>query len=207
MSRLARWQWRSVTLQTRLLTLVASGTIGGLLFHQWRLTGELLPLGAGLAGLALVLGLGLGVWSRIPRAIEGLRGFVLQVAAGNLTVEPPAHGRDDIGRLVQALGTMKKGLRGIVLDVNDGTRRVSPSVAGIRRNSAAITRESDELATSVQQTAASTEQLTATVTQNADNAQQASRLALSNVQEVQGAGEAMTRVVQRMGLSLPAPVT
>ncbi|EWH01037.1 methyl-accepting chemotaxis protein [Halomonas sp. BC04] len=191
-------QWRSTTLQMRLLTLVAVAIIGGLVFHQWRLSYEPLPLGAGLAGLALVLGLGMGVWARIPRAIEGLRGFVLQVAAGNLTVESPALGRDDTGQLVEALATMKKGLGSIVQDVNRGTERVSPSVAGIRQNSTSITRASDELATSVQQTVASTEQLTATVTQNADNAQQASRLALSNVQEVQGAGEGMARVVQCM---------
>ncbi|MCG6657013.1 PAS domain-containing protein [Halomonas campisalis] len=198
LSWLAGLQWRSLTLQTRLLTLLAAVTIGGLLHHQWRLSGELLPLAAGLAGLAGVLGLGLGVWSGIPRAIDRLRGFVLQVAAGNLTVEPPAQRRDDMGRLVEALATMKKGLRGIVQDVNQGTGRVSPSVAGIRQSNASITHESEALAASVQQTATGTEQLAATVTQNADNAQQASRLARSNVQEVQGAGEGMARVVERM---------
>ncbi|MBA2780768.1 methyl-accepting chemotaxis protein [Billgrantia kenyensis] len=195
---LAGVHWRSATLQTRLLTLVATATIGGLLFHQWRLSSELLPLGAGLLALALVLGLGMSVWARIPRAIKSLRGFVLQVAAGNLTVEPPAHGRDDVGQLVEALATMKKGLGGIVQDVNHGTERVSPSVAGIRQSNASITRESENLATSVQQTAASTEQLTATVTQNADHARQASQLALSNVKEVRDSGEGMARVVQRM---------
>ena len=96
--------------------------------------------------------------------------FVLQVAAGNLTVQVPHHGQDDIGQLMEALSYMKKGLGGIVEDVNSGINKVRPAVSDIRVSNEEIGLRSDDQAASVQQTAASTEELTATVKQNADNA-------------------------------------
>ncbi|WP_404298419.1 methyl-accepting chemotaxis protein [Halomonas sp.] len=195
---LGRVQWRSATLQTRLLTLIASLSILGLTLHQWRLVEDPVLASAGLLSLLVVLGLGIAVRRRVSHAIETSRAFVLQVAAGNLTVEPPPHGNDDIGQLVEALSTMKKGLGVIVSDVNHGIEKVRPSVAGIRQSNESISSHSDDLASSVQETAASTEELTATVKQNADNAQQASQLALSNAREVQSAGDGMALVVKRM---------
>lgn len=194
----SRIQWRATTVQTRLLTALSAISLLLLMANQWRLSGEFLPVGLTLLSLIAVVAMGVNVWRRTAEAIERSKGFVLQVAAGNLTVETPPHGNDDVGQLIEALTTMRKGLGGIVQDVQRGIDKVRPSVAGIRQSNETISGHSDDLAASVQETAASTEQLTATVRQNADNAQQASRLALSNVNEVQGAGEGMAQVVKRM---------
>ncbi len=198
LGRLSRLQPRSVTLQSRLLAGVASIALLGAVISQWRLGGSGGLLALSVLALILVAGLGWSLGRRIPRHIDEARGLVLQVAAGNLTVEVPPQGEDDFGQLMAALSTMKKGLGEIAGDVNAGVETVRPAVANIRNSSESIAAGSDELASSVQQTAASAEEMTATVQQNADNAQQASRLALSNVQEVQRAGEAMAEVVRRM---------
>lgn len=195
---LRRLQWGSVTVQTRLLTLVASMTIMGLTLHQWQLSEDPLVLLIGLLPLAVVLGLGISLWSNVRRATDTARKFVLQVAAGNLTADPPVRHDDDFDQLFDALVTMRKGLSAIVGDVNDGIGKVQPSVEGIRQSNESIAQRSDDLASSIQETAASTEQLTVTVKQNADNAQQASQLATSNMREVQEAGESMALVVKRM---------
>lgn len=152
---------------------------------------------AGIMALTVVV-LGLTQQRRVANAMNESRRFVLQVAAGNLTVSVPEHGHDAIGELMEALSSMKKGLGGIVEDVNAGINRVRPAVADIRTSNEEIGQRSDDQAASVQETAASTEELTATVKQNADNAHQASVLSLSNVKEVESAGEAMNQVVQRM---------
>ncbi|UYO73981.1 methyl-accepting chemotaxis protein [Halomonas qinghailakensis] len=195
---LGRCQWRSATLQTRLLTLIASLSIGWLTFNQWQLSQDLSQLVIGGLLLTVVAGLGLSVWCKVRQMVETSRAFVLQVAAGNLAADVPPRQNDDFDRLVDALVTMRKGLSAIVSDVNDGINQVNPSVADIRQSNAFIAQSSDELASSVQETAASTEQLTVTVKQNAENAQQASNLATTNMQEVQNAGDSMGQLVQRM---------
>ncbi|WP_290697561.1 methyl-accepting chemotaxis protein [Vreelandella indica] len=195
---LGRCKWGSATLQTRLLAFVASFSIGWLTLTNWTLSHDLFQLGLGVLLFVVVAALGLGLWNRVRRMVETSREFVLQVAAGNLAADVPPHQNDDVDRLVDALVTMRKGLSAIVSDVNDGISKVNPSVASIRQSNESIAERSDNLASSVQETAASTEQLTATVKQNAENAQQASHLAMSNMQEVQNAGESMSQVVQRM---------
>jgi len=152
---------------------------------------------ASIMALTVVV-LGLTQQRRVANAMNESRRFVLQVAAGNLTVSVPEHSHDAIGELIEALSSMKKGLGGIVEDVNAGINKVRPAVSDIRISSEEIGLRSDDQAASVQETAASTEELTATVKQNADNAHQASVLSLSNVKEVESAGEAMNQVVQRM---------
>ncbi|AVI61479.1 methyl-accepting chemotaxis protein [Halomonas sp. GFAJ-1] len=195
---LGRFKWGSATLQTRLLTLVAGLSIGWLTFNQWQLSQDLSHLLIGGILLTVVAGLGLSVWNKVRRMVETSRAFVLQVAAGNLAADVPPHQNDDFDRLIDALVTMRKGLSAIVSGVNDGINKVNPSVADIRHSNEFIAQRSDDLASSVQETAASTEQLTVTVKQNAENAQQASHLATTNMQEVQNAGESMAQVVQRM---------
>ncbi|MGY4877891.1 methyl-accepting chemotaxis protein [Vreelandella aquamarina] len=195
---LGRCKWGSATLQTRLLTLIASLSIGWLTFNQWQLSQDLSQLVISGLLLTVVAGLGLSVWNKVRRMVETSRAFVLQVAAGNLAADVPPHQNDDFDRLIDALVTMRKGLSAIVSDVNDGINKVNPSVADIRHSNEFIAQRSDDLASSVQETAASTEQLTVTVKQNAENAQQASHLATTNMKEVQNAGESMAQVVQRM---------
>ncbi|WP_052383907.1 methyl-accepting chemotaxis protein [Litchfieldella xinjiangensis] len=201
LARVRAFQWRSAGVRTALLTLVSSMALIGSIAQVVMLEGLAASVPAlALDGvlLAVVIGLGIGIYRSIAAGIDRSRRFALQMAAGNLTVQEPSHGRDDIGRLVEALATMKKGLSGIVGDVNQGIDCVKPAVDAIRHSNEAISRRTDGQAASVQQTAASMDELTTTVQQNADNAHQASDLSLSNVREVEAAGEGMTQVVSRM---------
>lgn len=199
--RLLGIQWGAARTRITLLTMLATLPLLAFGVQQWR-TGitadSALPLALASLLLAAILALGIGVCRSISRTLYQSRRFALQVAAGNLTVPVPAHGKDDMGQLVEALETMKKGLRGIVGDVNAGIERVRPSVDDIRRGNDGFSARTDSQAASIQQTASSMEQIASTVSQNADNAQQASGLALSNVREVESAGSGIAEMVKRM---------
>ena len=199
--RLLGIQWGSARTRITLLAVLASVPLLAFMTQQWRVgisADGALPLALAALMLVAVLALGIGVCRSISRTLYLSRRFALQVAAGNLTAPVPPHGKDDMGQLVEALETMKKGLSGIVGDVNTGITHVRPSVDAIRYGNDALSARTDSQAASIQQTAASMEQMTSTVRQNADNAQQASQLALSNVGEVENAGSGIAEMVKRM---------
>ena len=199
--RLLGIQWHSARTRSTLLTAIASLALVGHLIQPWQTglsAGPLVSVALASLLLTAALALGIGVNRSISRTLYQSRRFALQVAAGNLTAPVPPHGKDDMGQLVEALETMKKGLRGIVGDVNAGIAHVRPSVDAIRHSNDALSSRTDSQSASIQQTAASMEQMTSTVRQNADNAQQASRLALSNVGEVESAGSGIAEMVTRM---------
>lgn len=199
--RLRGIQWGSARTRITLLAVLASVPLLAFMTQQWRVgisADGALPLALAALMLVAVLALGIGVCRSISRTLYLSRRFALQVAAGNLTAPVPPHGKDDMGQLVEALETMKKGLSGIVGDVNTGITHVRPSVDAIRYGNDALSARTDSQAASIQQTAASMEQMTSTVRQNADNAQQASQLALSNVGEVENAGSGIAEMVKRM---------
>ncbi|MYL23973.1 PAS domain-containing protein [Halomonas alkaliantarctica] len=198
LAALGRINWVSTKAHTYWLTAFSVASILALAIPQGFRENNATTLTLASIMALVVVVLGLTQQRRVAKSMGASRRFVLQVAAGNLTVHVPDHSHDAIGELMEALSSMKKGLGGIVEDVNAGIDRVRPAVSDIRISNEEIGLRSDDQAASVQQTAASTEELTATVKQNADNAHQASVLSLSNVREVESAGEAMNQVVQRM---------
>jgi methyl-accepting chemotaxis protein len=120
------------------------------------------------------------------------------VAAGDLSSEVNAEGRDETAKLMHALKNMTGSLREIIGEVRDSSGLISTASKELARGNADLSQRTEEQASSLEETASSMEELTGTVKQNADNARQANQLA-SGASEVAARGGAVVdQVVQTM---------
>ncbi|MEK7207627.1 MAG: methyl-accepting chemotaxis protein [Pseudomonadota bacterium] len=135
-------------------------------------------------GILLVsLGITLMLGFYFVKAITGPMGRLVkgmqQASQGDLTVRLPVESKDEIGDACVALnalvGTLNDNMAQVMLTANAVT-------AGTQELSAAaeqLSSSSQEQASSLEETAASMEEMTSTVKQNADNAIEADKAALS----------------------------
>lgn len=151
-----------------------------------------------LAGLLLLIGMGIMTTRALLKPLREALNFTLQIAGGNLAAQVPAQRNDELGQLSDALDTMRKSLGSIVGDVNHGVSVVTPAARDIASGNEDLSARTEQQAASLQETASSMEEMTATVRQNADNARQASSLALDNANSVRTTGEVMNDVVETM---------
>lgn len=133
--------------------------------------------------------------------IAPLRGAVQRldaIAEADLTNPVPEAGKNEIGRLFGAMGTMQQNLTNIVGRVREGSNEIHHGTREIAGGNADLSSRTEQQAASIQQTAASMEEMTATVKQNADNARQASTLAADASTTAERGGEVVEQVVQTM---------
>ena len=121
-----------------------------------------------------------------------------RMAAGDLTAELRADGKDETAQLVGALVNMKDNLRRIVGGVLQNADSVATASSQIAQGNLDLSQRTEQQASALEETAASMEQLSSTVKQNAENAKQANQLALgASTVAVQG-GEVVAQVVGTM---------
>ncbi|MGP9764778.1 methyl-accepting chemotaxis protein [Halomonas sp. AOP13-D3-9] len=133
--------------------------------------------------------------------IAPLRGAVQRldaIAEADLTNPLPEAGKNEIGRLFGAMGTMQQNLTTIVRRVREGSNEIHHGTREIASGNADLSSRTEQQAASIQQTAASMEEMTATVKQNADNARQASTLAADASTTAERGGDVVAQVVQTM---------
>jgi methyl-accepting chemotaxis protein len=164
-------------------------------YEEARLQIIVVSLIAVLVALTVAIAIARGI-TRPLRAAVGVAGAV---AAGDLTSRIPAHGDDETGRVLGALGRMNASLTTIV----DAVRTASANIAGTSRElvgaNSQLTQRAEEQAASLEETAATLEELTATVRSNAERAAEASRLSTAASDVASRGGNAMARAVERMG--------
>jgi len=133
----------------------------------------------GLMGLLIVAGaiVARGIARSIIEPLDRAVLLARRVAAGDLTSDVQAHGRDEIAELVAALGTMQASLHRVVTEVRGNADSVAVASREIAQGNADLSRRTEEQAASLEETASSMEELSATVRQNASNASQANELA------------------------------
>jgi methyl-accepting chemotaxis protein len=120
------------------------------------------------------------------------------IAAGDLTVDLSATGKDETAVLLQTLSAMKDRLAQIVGGVRQNADGVATASAEIASGNNNLSARTEQQASALEETAASMEELSSTVKQNADNARQANQLAMgASTVAVQG-GEVVSRVVDTM---------
>ncbi|MBL1270094.1 MAG: Tar ligand binding domain-containing protein [Halomonas sp.] len=133
--------------------------------------------------------------------IAPLRGAIQRldaIAEADLTNPLPEAGKNEIGRLFGAMGTMQQNLTNIVSRVREGSNEIHHGTREIASGNADLSSRTEQQAASIQQTAASMEEMTATVKQNADNARQASTLAADASTTAERGGQVVEQVVQTM---------
>ncbi|MBN3788206.1 methyl-accepting chemotaxis protein [Burkholderia sp. Ac-20353] len=157
---------------------------------------------ASIVLMLVVLGiamLGAFLFSRaILRPLDAAVACAKAVAAGDLTREVDASGRDEIAELLRALQTMRASLSGVVLEVRTHAEAVAAASAQIASGNHDLSARTEAQAASLEETAASMEQLTGVVRQSAENAQHAARLADDASGIASAGGGVMTQAVDTM---------
>ena len=155
---------------------------------------------ASLGTAALLLGV-LFAW-RVTRSITTPIAYALRVAqavaAGDLSSNIVADGKDETGQLLQALRDMNTNLASLVGQVRGGTGTIAVASSQIASGNADLSARTEAQASALEETASSMIELTSTVRSNSDNARQADSLARSASAIAQRGGTAMAEVIGTM---------
>ncbi|MDP1692725.1 MAG: methyl-accepting chemotaxis protein [Burkholderiaceae bacterium] len=157
--------------------------------------------GINLAGSLALLGLFWAIRKSVLGPLEQALAMARRVASGDLSGAVPVGAQcadDEIGRLTAALVDMQAGLTKMVARVRSASEGVQVASAEIAQGNLDLSDRTEHQASALQQTAASMQQLGDAVRNNADNAHQASELALNASAVADQGGAAVSRVVDTM---------
>ncbi|MBS1204021.1 MAG: chemotaxis protein [Proteobacteria bacterium] len=130
----------------------------------------------------------------LDRSIEQLE----QVAAGNLIAVKAEASSKEFNRLNAAIEEMRHSLISSVTRVRDASAQIDTGSRELAAGNVDLSQRTESTATSLEQTAASMEQLTATVKLNADNAEQAHKLAKTVSDTADRGSEMVCYVIEKM---------
>ena len=147
-----------------------------------------------LIGLLCAWRLTLGITRPLNDAVAIAR----RVAAGDLTAHIMPMTRDEIGQLLSALQDMSTSLQRVVGGIRNGTETISLASGEIASGNADLSSRTELQAASLERTAGTMNELTTTVKRNAQNAEEANRLAISASSLASRGGEVVSEVVENM---------
>ncbi|MFC3682107.1 methyl-accepting chemotaxis protein [Hydrogenophaga luteola] len=149
---------------------------------------------AGLVGAAAAWVISRSITTPLAMAVA-----VAQRIAGNdLTQRIETHRKDELGDLLNALGTMTHSLARTVGQVRSATDSINTASSEIAAGNQDLSARTEHAASNLQQTAASMEELTSTVRNSADAARQANQLASSASEVAARGGQVVSQVVSTM---------
>jgi methyl-accepting chemotaxis protein len=149
-------------------------------------------------GLVLTLRLRIAMLKANGRLLKAATVVVEQIAEGDLTAQAVGLDQAHTRRLANALENMTTSLRTLVAEVVEGAQTVAETSAQIAQGNLDLSQRTEEQATTLEETASSMEQLTSTVAQNADNAREASTLAVAASDVARKGGQVVGQVVTTM---------
>ncbi|MBV8623004.1 MAG: MCP four helix bundle domain-containing protein [Herbaspirillum sp.] len=134
-----------------------------------------------LAAAAVVLAsiIGFLITRTITAPVRNALVLAEAVAHGDLSYRLQVQGKDEISRLLHALQIMSDNLHDTVSNVRSGTTAIDMAARELAQGNFSLSDRTEQQASSLEETASAMEQLTTAVKQNADNARQASALAVS----------------------------
>ncbi|MFO1408791.1 MAG: methyl-accepting chemotaxis protein [Steroidobacteraceae bacterium] len=139
------------------------------------------------------------VGSATIQALNGGVGVVRRLAEGDYTVRIEAHGKDEVGRMMQALGQMQEKVAGVLGGVKESSGTVATAARQINASTLDLSQRTEQSAANLEETASSMEEMTATVKQNADNARLANQLAQAARDQAETGGAVVEKAVAAMG--------
>jgi len=148
---------------------------------------------AALAGMVLWL-----VRRSTTRSAKRALDMAKRIAAGDLRAEKIVAGRDEMGQMLIALGTMNESLRGIVGSVRTCSDSIATGASQVAAGSLDLSQRTEEQASNLEQTAASMEELSGAVRGNADMAREAAQLAGAASEVAARGGQVVGEVVTTM---------
>jgi methyl-accepting chemotaxis protein len=151
-----------------------------------------------VVGLVLTLRLRIAMLKANGRLLKAATVVVEQIADGDLTARAVGLDQLHTRRLANALDNMTGSLRTLVAEVVEGAQTVAETSAQIAQGNLDLSQRTEEQATTLEETASSMEELTSTVAQNADNAREASTLAIAASDVARKGGHVVGQVVTTM---------
>ncbi|TWO70622.1 hypothetical protein FN976_13770 [Caenimonas sedimenti] len=124
--------------------------------------------------------------------------MVERIAYGDLTASATGMDQLHTRRLGEALNGMAAAWRKIGGDILVSARTVADTSAQIAQGNLDLSQRTEEQASTLEETASSMEELTSTVAHNADNARQASQLAVNASEVARKGGQVVGQVVNTM---------
>ena len=150
------------------------------------------------AAVGLAVFLAVAITRAVTRPAAQAASAALAIAQGELGVPITAHGKDEMGLILQALEEMRSNLSWVVTGVRTSAESVASASAQIAWGSNDLSARTEQQASALEETAASMEELGSTVRQNADNARTANQLAMNASTVAAQGGEVVAEVVETM---------
>ncbi|WP_144049472.1 methyl-accepting chemotaxis protein [Vreelandella massiliensis] len=160
-----------------------------------QVTSRNIMLSMGLSGSAVILAMGLYLYSRLSKPTEALRRATLEMAAGKL--KGSRFGRfdnDEVGQTMDAMELARLSLGGLVREVKTSIQQVDGTADEFAGGSQDLSSKVQQQASAIQQTAASIEQITAVMESSAQNTDQASKASIGNTESVDNAEAQMQKL-------------
>ena len=155
-------------------------------------------VGAVLLGAVFAVVFSMALVRGVVRSLAQAVQVAESVAAGDLTRQVAAEGRDEVATLMKSLASMREGLVRVVGGVRGSAQSVATACTQIAQGNSDLSSRTEEQASALEQTAASMEELRCSVKQNADNAQQADQLARGASEVAAQGGQVVAQVVHTM---------
>ncbi len=150
--------------------------------------------------VALIIGVIIAVY--ITRLVVvplqmGVR-FAQAVSDGDLTQQIDLDQKDEIGQLATALNNMATNLNEVMINISQASEQVASSSEELSASAMTLSSGATEQASNLEETSASIEELNASIQSNADNAQNAEKIAAKCAQSGEEGGQAVMETVDAM---------
>ena len=152
-----------------------------------------------IATLVALVACGVLVVRTVVRPLAHAVHVVDRVAGGDLTVEVRPRSRDEIGKLLEGLRSMRDHLSGAVLVIRQAAEGVGHASRHIAEGYADLSARTEEQAASLEETSSSMQHLASAVKRNSESARSANDFASGASQTAAAGGKAMANVVGTMG--------
>jgi methyl-accepting chemotaxis protein len=157
-----------------------------------------LLLGFMVAAVVLAVGTGIFIGRLIARPLAQAARVLETVAAGDFTRTLDVDTKDEVGQMATALNAAVEAMRTALHEVSLAANHAASASQQLSAASEQLSSGAQQQASSLEETAASLEEITGTVRQNADNARQASQLAVGSRSVAEQGGQVVANAVTSM---------
>jgi len=152
----------------------------------------------GITVLVLVITLALAFRRLVSNPLQEATRLAGEIAGGNLTVNIPIRGRDEVGKMCMALESMVDRLREVVSGVKAASDNVTTGSQALSASSEEMSQGATEQAASAEEASSSIEEMSSNIRQNAENALQTEKIAVQAAEDARMGGDAVVKTVKAM---------
>ncbi|MEO6559375.1 MAG: methyl-accepting chemotaxis protein [Burkholderiaceae bacterium] len=187
----------SVAFGVMALLFVVSAIIGWLMQDGGLQNGGWLIV-VSMLGFSLAVVCGLALRKSILSPLRIALHDIGCMSSGDLSGKIVAQGDDELARVMQSLRILQINVKLMIGQIKQSTVMVNVGASEIATGNADLSARTVLQASRLEETASAMEELTSTVKQNADNAQEASKLVISTSAIAVKGGQAVDQVVNTM---------